>query len=107
MPDLGDIPVLARGAIPGAAGGANGAPDGARPGPVPGLVWLEDGLEEVPSATRARFALARGLIGRPDAPIEHLRPRDHHEEDEPRPSCGSRGSSLLTMRFFTCSAVCM
>ena len=78
MPDLGDIPVLARGAIPGAAGRVSGgAPDGADPGPAPGLVWLEDGLE-VPFRPWLEAS-----SDAPDAPVEHLRPRDHREEDEP------------------------
>lgn len=84
MPDLGDIPVLARGAIPGAAGRVSGgAPDGADLGPAPGLVWLEDGLE-VPfcDADTSRPWLEASSDA-PDAPVEHLRPRDHHGEDEP------------------------
>ena len=81
MPDLGDIPVLARGAIPGTAGRVSGgAPNGADPGPAPGLVWLEDGLE-VPF--RDASASRPWLEASSDAPVEHLRPRDHREEDEP------------------------
>lgn len=76
MPNQGDIPVLARGAIPGAAGRVPGAD----PGPAPGLVWLEDGLE-VPF--RDAGASRPWLEASSDAPVEHLRPRDHHEEDEP------------------------
>ena len=66
MPDLGDIPVLARGAIPGAAdSGPGGASVGADPGPAPGLVWLEDGLE-VDVYKRQAYNNAR-LICRPES----------------------------------------
>lgn len=84
MPDLGDIPVLARGAIPGAAGRVSGgAPDGTDPGPVPGLVWLEDGLEVPFRDAGASRPWLEASSDAPDAPVEHLRPHDHHEEDEP------------------------
>ncbi|WP_417138018.1 hypothetical protein [Paratractidigestivibacter faecalis] len=84
MPDLGDIPVLARGAIPGAAGRVSGgAPDGADPWPAPGLVWLEDGLEVPFRDAGASRPWLEDSSDAPDAPVEHLRPRDHHEEDEP------------------------
>lgn len=84
MPDLGDIPVLARDAIPGAAGRVSGgAPDGADPGPAPGLVWLEDGLEVPFRDAGASHPWLEDSSDAPDAPVEHLRPRDHHEEDEP------------------------
>lgn len=84
MPDLGDIPVLARGAIPGAAGRVSGgAPDGADPGPAPGLVWLEDGLEVPFRDAAASRPWLEASSDAPDAPVEHLRPRDRHDEDEP------------------------
>ena len=84
MPDLGDIPVLARGAIPGAAGRVSGgAPDGVDPGPAPGLVWLEDGLEVPFRDAGASLPWLEASSNALDAPVEHLRPRDHHEEDEP------------------------
>lgn len=84
MPDLGDIPVLARGAILGAAGRVSGgAPDGADPGPAPGLVWLKDGLEVPFRDAGASRPWLEDSSDAPDAPVEHLRPRDHYEEDEP------------------------
>ncbi len=84
MPDLGDIPVLARGAIPGAAdSGPGGASVGADSGPVPGLVWLEDGLEVPFCDAGTSRPWLEASSDAPDAPVEHLRPRDHHEEDEP------------------------
>lgn len=84
MPDLGDIPVLARGAIPGTAGRVSGgAPDGADPGPAPGLVWLEDGLEVPFRDAGAPRPWPEASSDAPDAPVERLRPRDHREEDEP------------------------
>lgn len=84
MPDLGDIPVLVRGAIPGAAdSGPGGASVGANPGPAPGLVWLEDGLEVPFRDAGASRPWLEASSDAPDAPVEHLRPRDPHEEDEP------------------------
>lgn len=84
MSDLGDIPVLARGAIPGAAGRVSGgASDGADPGPAAGLVWLEDGLEVPFRDAGVSRPWLEASSDAPDAPVEHLRSRDHHEEDEP------------------------
>lgn len=84
MPDLGDIPVLARGAIPGAAdSGPGGASVGADPGPASGLVWLEDGLEVPFCDAGASRPWLEASSDAPDVPVEHLRPRDHHDEDEP------------------------
>lgn len=74
MPDLGDIPILARGAIPGAAGG--GAPDA-----VPcGLVWLEDGEERPFLDADAPRPWLEASSENADAPTEHLRP---HQDEEP------------------------
>ena len=56
MSDLGDIPILSRGAIPGAAGAGAKRPE------ETGLVWLEDAEEGEPR------------------PVEHLRP---HKDDDP------------------------
>lgn len=84
MPDLGDIPVLARGAIPGAAGRVSG---GAPTAPIPGLRRASSGsrtASRCPSATPgASRPWLEASSDAPDAPVEHLRPRDHHEEDEP------------------------
>ena len=82
MPDLGDIPVLARGVIPGAAGqGAGGAGDVADAGAAPGLVWLEDGLEVPFRDAGSSRPWLEASADEPDASIEHLHPR--HNDDEP------------------------
>ena len=62
---------------------SGGAPDGADPGPAPGLVWLEDGLEVPFRDAGAPRPWPEASSDAPDAPVEHLRPRDHREEDEP------------------------
>lgn len=78
MPDLGDIPILSRGAIPGAAGA--GAPGPGAPGAASsGLVWLEDGQERPfldADAPRPWLEAEEGE-GRP---VEHLHPR---KDDDP------------------------
>ena len=57
-----------------------GSPAARLTAPTPDLVWLEDGLE-VPF--RDAGAPRPWPEASSDAPVEHLRPRDHREEDEP------------------------
>lgn len=88
MPGLGDIPVLSRGAIPGTAGDAPGGAAGSGgPGGTDaaagGLVWLEDGVEVPFLEAGSSRPWLEASSDAPDAPVEHLHPRHHHDEDEP------------------------
>lgn len=60
-----------------------GSPAARPTAPTPGLVWLEDGLEVPFRDAGASRPWLEASSDAPDAPVEHLRPRDHHEEDEP------------------------
>ena len=73
MSDLGDIPILSRGAIPGAAGAGAKRPE------ETGLVWLEDGQERPFLDADEPRPWLEAEEGEP-RPVEHLRP---HKDDDP------------------------
>lgn len=64
-----------------------GSPAARPTAPIPGLrrasSGLEDGLEVPFRDAGASRPWLEASSDAPDAPVEHLRPRDHHEEDEP------------------------
>lgn len=79
MPDLGDIPVLSRGAIPG--GGVAGVGVTADARGSSGLVWLEDGVERPFLEADAPRPWLEASDEDSGAPMEHLHP--HQDVDPP------------------------